>query len=72
MKKEILILMIVGIIVIFWALWDWQARYADDLLRIEIPNFIVGDENTKYFIAIHKSQIRPYFTVWKQKYEKNP
>ena len=47
--------------------WYWQARYARNLVSIDVPDWIMGNtnRNVSYSIAIHKSQIKPWGTLWK-------
>ena len=46
-------------------LWYWQANHAERLKSISVPQWIAGGGNVSYSIAVHKSQIKPYGTVWK-------
>lgn len=50
----------------FFVVWHWQATYAEGLVLIRIPQWIIGGGDTSYSIAVGKSQIKPYGTVWKK------
>jgi len=46
-------------------LWYWQANHAERVMNISVPRWLAGDWNVSYSIAVGKSQIKPYGTVWK-------
>lgn len=45
--------------------WHWQSNYAENVKSIPVPKWLAGGENLRYSIAIGKSQIKPYGTIWK-------
>ena len=45
--------------------WYWQAHYASRLLSIPVPRWVAGSTNVSYSVAVHRSQLRPWATVWK-------
>lgn len=54
-------------LVVAWVvlpLWYWQARYAEALFTVDVPRFIAGCVHVRYSIAIGKSQVHPFWTVW--------
>lgn len=54
-------------------LWWWQATRASNLVSIPIPRCVMGETNlnVSYSVAIHKSQIRPWGTLWTATYYPN-
>jgi hypothetical protein len=47
--------------------WWYQATLAINLVSFDVPDWIMGNtnRNVSYSIAIHKSQIKPWGTLWK-------
>jgi hypothetical protein len=47
--------------------WWYQATLAKNLVSFDVPDWIIGNtnRNVSYSVAIHKSQIKPWGTLWK-------
>lgn len=69
MKRTMIISLIATFVVacIAWLglVWHQQATTPEKrLMVIQIPKWMAGSEHISYSIAIGKSQIKPYGTVW--------
>jgi hypothetical protein len=53
---------------ILLAAWGWQAGVSDSLMAIEVPRWIAGSATVSYSVSIHKTQIRPWGTIWRTTY----
>lgn len=70
--KNKLVYAVAAFLVLVLSLWVYQAKFAENLLSIDIPLWVAGTPMKRYSIAIHKSQIRPFCTLWTEEYFRNP
>jgi hypothetical protein len=45
--------------------WVWQANYAKRHRMFRVPQWIAGCNHVRYYVIVHRSQIKRYGTVWK-------
>lgn len=64
---------ILALIALLGLRWYWQAKYAEHLIMFHVPDWIMrnSDPDVSYSVAIGKSQIHPYGTLWKATYYRN-
>jgi len=48
--------------------WTYQAKFAQDSLSIDLPGWLYHETNPncRHYVVIHKSQIHPWGTHWKE------